>query len=70
MDGQQKIFTGGLLLVLAIIFTNVDAFASYDNGPQAPVGGNGFGESYIQETTDADEGMSGDDHEMENEGNW
>ena len=30
----------------------------------------GFGESYIQETTDADEGMSGDDDETENEGNW
>ena len=41
------------------------------HGYQPPVGGNGFSEAYAQETLgNPDEGMSGDDHEMENEGNW
>ena len=43
---------------------------SYDNGPQAPIGGNDDGWGYSQEMTDADEGMSGDDHEPENHGEW
>ena len=73
MDGQQKIFTGGLLLVLAIIFTNVDAFAGVDHGPQGPIGSDPYGsEWYAQETIEGgpDEGMSGEDDEPENEGNW
>ena len=42
------------------------------HGYQPPVGGNGFSEGYAQETIEGgpDEGMSGDDHEVENEGNW
>ena len=62
---MKTIITAAALTLMA-----GSAMASWDNGPQAPVGGNGFGDGYIQETTDADEGMSGDDHEMENEGNW
>ena len=66
-------FNIGLSVVTIVVmgfFVLAPAHASWDNGPQAPIGGNDDGWGYSQEMTDADEGMSGDDHEPENEGGW
>ena len=77
MDGQQKIVTGSTADHRSHRSTTRltgEAFAGVDNGPQGPIGSdNVFGsEWYAQETIEGgpDEGMSGEDDEMENEGNW
>ena len=57
-------------MALAAITTSAFAYGE-KHGYQPPLGGNGINEAYAQETLgNPDDGMSGDDHEMENEGNW
>ena len=70
MDVQQKIVTAAIAIVLIFVVNSAMAYGE-KHGYQAPIGGNGVSEGYAQETLgNPDEGMSGDDHEMENEGNW
>ena len=76
MDTQQKIVTAALLIIAVIVAQLVltgEAFAGVDHGPQGPIGSDSYGsEWYAQETIEGgpDEGMSGEDDEMQNEGNW
>ena len=75
MDVQQKIFTAGLALVVLIVISMAFPGAAFaygeKHGYQPPLGGNGINEAYAQETLgNPDEGMSGDDEEPVNEGEW
>ena len=48
-------------LALAIALTASAAHAGWDHGPQAPVGGPGYGEGAAQENDIHGDGHSGDD---------